>query len=517
MKTAVLLSTILSILIGSTWMKRDMDAMLNGIMPSTFASINTVTHNRGQETIFSTTNTIQNLSINPDSVISSDVVSIWHNVTSSSICIRLKRGSRCPRPSLVGRLSGKSVAMLEWSTVKQLNSSDTVHCGSYSNAWIDRGIYFVELMIIHCNGFGVMALDDDARWEDWLEYNFTDECLEDMFRNSLAANETYVWIPHDYKGSGDLAKGRWVLRDKYKANHINYMPPQWLSRRQPKDCRPDLYEYDITIPDQCIAPMDNSHVDRYEFQWRGNEQLWISEHLERMKANIGLELEPLEDNYLKEYIRGYHHKMMSFVFLMKLKANIGLELEPLEDNYLKEFRYGYNHEIMSNVANSMNFSMVCLLGDSHSWFMLHTLYNFGFGHRFLYFRVHWTDPGDILKLIRNSYHQHNCKSFVIGVGSWSIGARSERAFVNQREKNPLKRRPALFEKFYEDMARIVSDKSIYELGNDVQVYLRNIYHIPLSDRTSICDAKEDLLSKDWRTNTVIDSYNYLIGKVVNEA
>ena len=490
MKTAVVISTVLSILIGSTWMKRDMDAMLNGIMPSTFASINTVTHNRGQETIFFTTNTIQKLSINPDSVISSDAVSIWHNVTSSSICIRLKRGSRCPRPSLVGRLSGKSVAMLEWSTVKQLNSSDTFHCGSYSNAWIDRGIYFVELMIIHCNGFGVMALDDDVHWEDWLEYNYFNECLEDMFRNSLAANETYVWIPHDYNGSGDLAKGRWVLREKYKANHINDMPPQWLNRRQPKDCRPDLYEYDITIPDQCIAPMDNSHVDRYEFQWRGNEQLWISEHLERMKANIGL------------------------------------ELEPLEDNYVKEFTYGYHHKIMSNVANSMNFSMVCLLGDSHSWFMLHTLYNFGFGHRFLYFRVHWTDPGDILKLIRNGYHQHKCTSFVIGVGSWSIGARSERlrpvrkpetAWPIQFDNTTLNIRPVLFHQFYKDMATIINDKSIYELGNDVQVYLRNIYHIPLSDRTSICDAKEDLNSKDWRTNTVIDSYNYLIGKVVNEA
>ena len=480
MKTAVVISAVLSILIGSIWVKRDMDEMRGGITPSPFASINTVTP-MGHEIKFSTTSTVQNLVINPDSVIASDVLSIWHNVTSSSICVRLKSGSRCPRPSLVGRLSGKTVAMLEWSMVKQFNSSDTVHCGSYSNAWIDRGIYFVELLIIHCNGFGVMALDDDVNWEDWLAYNFVNECLEDMFHNSIAANETYVWIPHDYNGSGDLAKGRWVLRDKYTPNHTNYVPPQWISRRQPKNCRPDLYQYDITIPDQCIEPMNNSHVDRYEFQWRRTELLWMSEHLER------------------------------------LKANIGLKLEPLEDNYIKEFTYGYHHKITSNVANSMNLTMVCLLGDLHSWFMLHTLYSFGLGHHFLYFKVHWTDPIDILKLIRASYHQHKCTSFVIGVGSWSIGARSERAFVNQREMNPLKKRPVLFKQFYEDMAKIVNDKSIYQLGNDVKIYLRNVYHIPLGDRTSICGAQKDLSSKDWRTTTVIDSYNYLIGKVVNEA
>ena len=83
--------------------------------------------------------------------------------------------------------------------------------------------------------------------------------------------------------------------------------------------------------------------------------------------------------------------------------------------------------------------------------------------------------------------------------------------------NPLKRRPVLFKQFYQDMAKIVNDKSIYQLGNDVKIYLRNVYHIPLGDRTSICGAQKDLSSKDWRTTTVIDSYNHLIGKVVNEA
>ena len=322
---------------------------------------------------------------------------------------------------------------LEWSEVKQFSSSDNIHCGSYSNAWIDSGIYFVELMIIHCNGFGVMALDE-MNWEDWLAYNYTSECVEDIFHNSLTLNTTYVWIPRDYNGVGDLVKGRWVLTDNHIANDRNFVPPPLYSRRQPKNCIGNFTE-------QCTVAMDNSHIDRYDFKWSKHELLW-SEPLKHLKANIGLKLEPIYDNYLKRY-------------------------NCIED-----------HKIMANVANSMNMSMVCLLGDSHSWLM-------GHGHQFLYMRVRWTDPDDILELIHTYYHQ-----YMEG--------------------------PALFKQFYDDMFTIASNKSIYELGNNMQIYLRNVYHIPLTARTSMCGVKEDLTSKDWRTHTAIDSYNYLIRKVVNK-
>ena len=453
----VICSAVLSISFGTILVKREVMLHNNNNMPLTFSTLPPLVHGRRHFTA----REVQKLAINPDSVIASDIISIWHNVTSSNICIRLRGGARCPRPSLVGRLSGKTIAMLEWSEVKQYSSSDTMHCGSYSNAWIDSGIYFVELMIIHCNGFGVMALDE-MNWEDWLAYNYTGECLEDIFHNSLTMNTTYVWVPHDYNGVGDLAKGHWVLKDTHTANDRNYVPPPWYSRRQPKNCIGNLTE-------RCTVPMDNSHIDRYEFKWNKHELL-LSERLEHLKANIELKQKEMADNYLKQ----------------------------VED-----------HKIVSNVAKSLNFSLVCLLGDSHSWLMLKSLYEFG--HQFLYSRVRWTDPDGILETIHTYYHDYKCTSFVIGVGAWSIGA-----WPPALEAQYSKGGPVLFKQFYDDIFTIASNTSIYGLRNDMQIYLRNVYHIPLIDRTSMCGVKEEKTAKDWRTHTAIDGYNYLIKRVVDE-
>jgi hypothetical protein len=99
------------------------------------------------------------IGINPHSTISSDVVDIWHNQRRSKVCLRLKEGARCPNPSLVGQLSGKSIATLEWYQVPLVDYPITEYCGSYKHSWLDPRIYFLEIIIIHCNGFRTTALD----------------------------------------------------------------------------------------------------------------------------------------------------------------------------------------------------------------------------------------------------------------------------------------------------------------------------------------------------------------------
>eukprot|EP00956_Cyclotella_meneghiniana_P021236 scaffold38337_cov55-Cyclotella_meneghiniana.AAC.1 len=269
-------------------------------------------------------------------------------------------------------------------------------------------------------------------------------------------NTTYVWVPRDYNGVGDLAKGRWMLTDNHTANDRNYVPPPWNSRRQPKNCIGNLTE-------RCTVPMDNAHINRYEFKWNKHELL-LSEPLEHLKANIGLKLEQMESYNMN------------------------------------------NDKIVSNVAKSLNSSLVCLFGDSHSLFMLKSLYKFGLGHHFTHMRVVWTDPDVILELIRTYYHDYKCTTFVIGVGSWSASFQTY----------DMNGGPVLFHKLYTDMTAIASNESIYGLGNGVQIYLRNIYHIPLGERITYCGANKDSKSKDWRSHTVIDSYNYLIKRVVDE-
>ena len=101
----VICSAALSISFGTILVKREMMLHNNNNMPLTFSALPPLVHGRS----YFTASEIQNLAINPDSVIARDIISIWHNVTSSKICIRLRGGARCPRPSLVGRLSGKTV------------------------------------------------------------------------------------------------------------------------------------------------------------------------------------------------------------------------------------------------------------------------------------------------------------------------------------------------------------------------------------------------------------------------
>ena len=415
--------------------------------------------------------TIHHLEINPESTISNDIVDIWHDAASSDICIRLREGARCPHPSLVGRLSGKTVVMLNWSLIQD-DSLDTTYCGSYSDAWVDAGLYFVELIIMHCNNFGVLALQrKDVNWDDWLSYNYIDESLEDIFHDILVSNSTYVSIDLDHVGVGDLTKGRWMLSNNM-TNYSEYVPEPWFARRQPQNCVPPS-EDGGTI--RCTAPMNNSHIEEYEFSWSKSESSW-NKDLEQLQVDLGKELQ----------------------------VKVGWPLEVF--NTVVEMVHGIpGNESMNGIDVAANVSKICLLGDSHSFYMLQTLYTFHLGHRFILINVFWTNPKNLLDAIRFGHGVYNCTKFVIGVGTWPA---SHQAAL-------LLGGPVLFKQFYDDIRAIANNSAIYALGEDVKIYLRNMYHVPLSQATSYCKTMGEG-TKDWRTHTVIDGYNYLSKKIVDE-
>jgi hypothetical protein len=43
--------------------------------------------------------------------------------------------------------------------VPLVDTTFTEYCGSYKHSWLDPRIYFLEVIIIHYNGFGTTALD----------------------------------------------------------------------------------------------------------------------------------------------------------------------------------------------------------------------------------------------------------------------------------------------------------------------------------------------------------------------
>jgi hypothetical protein len=137
--------------------------------------------------------------------------------------------------------------------------------------------------------------------------------------------------------------------------------------------------------------------------------------------------------------------------------------------------------------------------------MLKTLYQFHLGHRFIRMRLFWTNPNKALKKIRVVHSVYNCTKFVIGVGAWPASYKAPRELGG----------PVLFKQFYHDIRAIANNSAIYDLGEDVEIYLRNMYHIPLTQTTSYCKTMGEGI-KDWRTHTLIDGYNYLSKKIVDE-
>ncbi|KAL7519099.1 hypothetical protein ACHAWX_003896 [Stephanocyclus meneghinianus] len=205
---------------------------------------------------------------NQSCTIASDISAIWHSPSDSSVCVSLLEGSRCPHPSLIGRLSGPSIAMLEWSmdTSPQDHGAEggTVYCGSYQDEWILEGTYFLEIVIIHCNGFGVTALERlkskpdlniSDSFEQWLQFNYTDECVEEPANNRLTG-DSFLFISKESQGAGDRSKGHWVLKERIPKNET---PQVWYTRYQPHGC------------EGCVVPTNSTH--RYSFIWA--DRKWI--------------------------------------------------------------------------------------------------------------------------------------------------------------------------------------------------------------------------------------------------
>ena len=224
----------------------------------------------------------QNLiDIYPDSTIAADIERIVHKPQESTICIRLRQGARCPHPSLVGRLYGKSMTMLEWTQIAPWGELYTEHCGSYANSWIDAGIYFLEVIIIHCKDFGPQQLErarkDPTRQgiglAKWRAFDYMYECIEDNTHNRLTGENAYITINSNHLGVGDKRIGRWALVDNSKIDGNGAPHPQF-TRHQPQKCRAGDPDAQL---DRCQIPTNNARIENdFRFFWRG-DQTWIQD------------------------------------------------------------------------------------------------------------------------------------------------------------------------------------------------------------------------------------------------
>jgi hypothetical protein len=459
--------------------------------------IQDASHQKGEE--LRTTTPIE---INPESTVSSDISSIWHNEDHSDICMQLNEGARCPRPSLVGRLSGEAIAILEWRVAHNPTleiQTGTVYCGSYEKYWLDPGIYFIEVIIIHCHGFGIQALDTimsnpDHTVEDlrkWRAYDFTHECVEDPARNRLTGNTSFLLIKSMHLGDNI---GRWVLMTNgTKPNGSNSTIKPWLTRYQPQECKQNTYK--AVCKD--TGPADNSRISQFKFEWAGDQQ-WMKD-VENMKVDLGL-VPPTED-----YRTGMRSPVL-LDFRHKIEKYIS-DGENTDAQYENNIFYGPNK--------------VCLVGDSHSRHLAEAMFRLNLGHRFVVMPFPYPisdpserEPSGVLHYVGDTnyfkeyYFKRNCTRFVFSIGLHPLCSATMNEF-KQKFGGPF-----LVTKYRKYMLNIVGNEEIYNIGSDITIYLQNIHDMPLGYYMNGCEA--DGRPLDWRSSTTIDSYNYALQEIVTE-
>jgi hypothetical protein len=408
---------------------------------------------------------------NPNSTVATDISAIFHYEHQEEVCIRLKAGSRCPHPSLVGRLSGQTIAMLNWRKADSAVTNGTSYCGSYAGSWLFPGIYFLEVIIIHCKGFGVTALDrilanpnenhTEEEIQMWRSFDFTHECMEDPASNRLTAEDAFLLVRGHMGGS----LGYWAL-----ANNANATVQPWFTRYQPSQA----CSKNENAP-ECIGPVDNSKISDYSFVWVGEDQ-WKAD-IESMKIDLGLQ---------------YHQEK-------------------------KLIMDGSNPDVLyeNDIFNRPN--KVCLVGDSHTFHMVNAMFRNNLGHHFVKMDLFYplsveSERLDVWpeKIIANTeyfeefYFKRNCTQFVIALGQWPL------ADVYGRFGGPY-----LVERFRAKMSSIIRNQEIYQIGKgDIKLYLQNMHHSPLGYRYHSCTPKGKPV--DWRSFTTTDSYNRVMKELVDE-
>ena len=369
---------------------------------------------------------IESIQINPNSTVSSDLQAIWHNPDEAKVCVRFKPEARCPHPSLVGRISGQSVIKLQWSQVAPVDNSFTEYCGSYAHSWIDPGRFFLDIIIIHCNGFGITALERiqsqhlnprqmGSSIDDWLEFDYVHECLEDSLHSRLTAKNAFISIDTSYPGIDEHHMGHWAL-----SNHKpNTKPRPHYTRHQPVGCReedPDWSKH------KCQAAMNNSRIDELSFVWN-REQQWSRE------------LEKLQFDYTPFF---------NFTYAPNL-----------EWTAMKEF-----HDNLTLTQNEAEEPPICFWGDSHSVHLWNSMLHLNLGHRFSIAgrsSPHWNFSPNRNLLYPNlteaidqakwSYETFGCTTFILAVGQWTSS--------HQAWNSELYGHPFSFGRFYRDMSAIV--------------------------------------------------------------
>ncbi|CAB9497859.1 expressed unknown protein [Seminavis robusta] len=207
---------------------------------------------------------------NPDGSMASDISSMYHLPDQSKVVVELRSDARCPRPYLVGRLSGPALVRLAWTWSSGNGNSGSVMTGSYNVP--DNGEYFLEILVVHCNDFsyGVRsALEDRDNLKsptlkvtgepNPLTFNFQPVCTEDPLKGRLTSKTASILVVQNGNTYGEVVPGFWKKTAKVKATALQ-------TRVQPELCFHEFVEKK-NLSQVCHEQVQLDRFLDYEFEW----------------------------------------------------------------------------------------------------------------------------------------------------------------------------------------------------------------------------------------------------------
>jgi hypothetical protein len=432
------------------------------------------------------------IALNPNSTVANDISSIWHNHRDNAICLQWSTSARCPHPSLVGRLSGPGLAVLEWQLHQSQDDESIVYCGSYKNSWLLPGTYFVELTIIHCNDFGVGAMKRLSQSDSYmlirdsmmsetntLQFDFSNKCLENPENNRITAKSASIVVPKEVLGKGESSKGHWVM---LQSSGSQQQQPLY-TRYQPQGCR------GTDLPDYCKVAMNNTPKEAFSFVFREGD--FVDETMAALQTNLTHMISEKSMAKNKDLVNWDIH---GSVLDLEMKVHGITRAHNTRDMG----KFDATSKVESMRGRLTEGPKVCIVGYSHSYHLIHAFYVNNVGHRFIWAPA--TTPDHLTaKFFEDYTMKRNCTKFIVAVAQWALGA------------NVGKAGPWKFDRWSNELRRVSQLFLSTGRRNDTQLYFRSIHRLPIGDYIGQCGPK------DWRSPTVIDAYNHIIEKVVQDS
>jgi hypothetical protein len=314
----------------------------------------------------------------------------------------------------------------------------------------------LEIIVVVCSGFGLSSPMRIINFTKRLEYDFKNDCLEDPKSSQITWSSSSLIIETEISRVPDDKEES--LEGSWMDTSADFKPMS--TRYQPQNCRGER------LPKRCTSPMSNSRFEALTFVWRNNTFL---EKLNQYQLDLGLyvKLEQKDFKLTLDKVRDLE---------MRAHGGTGLTVDPSK-----------------RLKGATDEHKICIVGYSHSYNLVYGFWTNNLVHRFIWAPARYASDLTT-NFFEQYYHTRNCTKFVIGVGQYAAGHPG--------------RAPYSFEQWRDEMTSVVTNEEIFKIDGDIKLFLRSIHHNPIGDLIGTCPPI------DWRSPTVIDSYNFILEKLV---